>query len=79
MSSQTMNENIQRYIVVAVGCCVVINAGFFVGLIAAENDIKHFLSLSQKQGMSFCLYTFCLYVTDTLISVAESDCKICLL
>ena len=44
------NKNIDRYIVVVVGFCVVATSGFVGGLLAAENDLKDYLKIHQKGG-----------------------------
>ena len=44
------NKNIDRYIVVVVGFCVVATSGFVGGLLAAENDLKDYLKIQQKGG-----------------------------
>ena len=47
------NKNIDRYIVVVVGFCVVATSGFVGGLLAAENDLKDYLKIQQKRGNFF--------------------------
>ena len=44
------NKNIDRYVVVIVGICVVATSGVVGGLLAAENDLKDYLKIQQKEG-----------------------------
>ena len=51
-----MTDDKQRYIVVAVGCLLVLTSGGTGSIAAAENEIKKRLSLSQKQSWYFSLF-----------------------
>ena len=48
------NINVEKYIVVAIGFCLVATSGVVGGLVAIENDLKKYLDLSQKGGTSIC-------------------------
>ena len=44
-----MTTDCNRYIVLAVGCCVLTTAGSLGSLVSIENDLKKRLHISQKQ------------------------------
>ena len=44
-----MTNNCNRYVVLAMGCCVLTTAGSLGSLISIENDFKKRLHISQKQ------------------------------